>query len=345
MSIIEKALRGSDDKPRKPVSRPPDERGAFEQAAEAAEFEAPAATSRAGPGAGYPDQPVPDHAPAAAAAGRGGSDSGQGAELQLDFEHLQSLGFLTPVTPRSRAAEEFRTIKRPLLRNIEGRSGEVRAPGSNLVMVTSALQGDGKTFCSINLAVSIAMERDTTVLFVDADVVRAVAGKTLGVPAGAPGLIDLLEDTEGLEPADVIMRTNIDNLRILPAGNASDKSTELLASATMRDFMIELSNRYPDRVIVFDSPPLLLTTEASVLASFMGQIVFIASADVTPQAAVREALEHIGEDKMVGVVLNRASRRRSKLLGIGSYGYGYGYGQGYSYGADREPHVGSPGTA
>ena len=265
-----------------------------------------------------------------------GSKQGEasGPYIELPFEALQQQGFLSPLIPRSRMAEEFRTIKRPLLRNIEG-SGPSSIERPNLVMVTSALQGDGKTFSSINLAISIAMEQDKTVLFVDADVVRATAGRTLGVPPGSPGLIDLLEGNDKIEPADVIMRTNMENLRVLPAGNASDKSTELLASRDMHDFMIELSHRYSDRVIVFDSPPLLLTTEASVLASFMGQIVFIASSDVTPQHAVQEALEQIGEDKMVGVVLNRASPRRSKILGIGSYGYGYGYGQGYGYGADR----------
>lgn len=255
--------------------------------------------------------------------------------VELPFNDLRTQGFLTPTVPRSRLAEEFRTIKRPLLKNIDG-PGSQNIDRPNLIMVTSALQGDGKTFSSINLAISIAMEQDKTVLFVDADVVRATAGKTLGIPSDTPGLIDLLQEGSEIEPADVIMRTNMDKLRILPAGNASDKSTELLASGGMHDFMIELSHRYPDRVIVFDSPPLLLTTEAAVLASFMGQIVFVASADVTPQHAAQEALEQIGEDKMIGIVLNRASRRRSKLLGVGSYGYGYGYGGGYGYGAGRE---------
>lgn len=272
----------------------------------------------------------------------GGSEHLDRPRLEIQFDELQKLGFVSPMTPRSRMAEEFRTIKRPLLKNISGRgSRQVERP--NLIMVTSALQGDGKTFTSINLAISIALEQDKTVLFVDADVVRASAGRTLGVKAGTPGLIDLLQDDSDIEPSDVILHTNLPNLRVLPAGNASDKSTELLASSTMHDFMLELSARYRDRVIVFDSPPLLLTTEASVLASFMGQVVFVASADITPQYAVQEALEHIGEDKAVGVVLNRASRRRSKLLGIGSYGYGYGYGYGYD--ADREGRDAEAGTA
>lgn len=271
--------------------------------------------------------------------GRRRADPGQSAArqrpyLEMPLEQLRQRGFLSPLAPRSRIAEEFRGIKRPLLRNIDGK-GSRRVEHPNLVMVTSALQGDGKTFSSINLAMSIAMEQDRTVLFVDADVVRATAGKTIGVPPGSLGLIDILDGGTSLDASDVIMRTSMDKLRVLPAGNARDTSTEILASEAMHRFMVELSNRYPDRVIVFDSPPLLLTTESSVLASFMGQIVFVASADITPQQAVQEALEQIGENKIVGVVLNRASRRRSKLLGVGSYGYGYGYGYGDGYGEQR----------
>ena len=210
---------------------------------------------------------------------------------------------------------------------------------ANLIMVTSALQGDGKTYSSINLALSIAMEQDKTVLFVDADTAKAEAGRVLGVPPASPGLIDVLED-KGISVGDVILRTNVEKLRILPAGNIHAHSNELLASDVMRRLMLELSERYSDRVIVFDSPPLLLTTEAGVLANLMGQIVFVVGAETTPQNAVTQAMEHIGEDKTVGLVLNRA-RIHSKLFGYG-YGYGYRqYGYGYGYGSrDREPASG-----
>jgi protein-tyrosine kinase len=248
--------------------------------------------------------------------------------IQIPFEELASHGYLSPSFPRSRIAEEYRGIKRPLLKNIIA-TGDLSVAQANLVMVTSALQGDGKTFSSINLALSIAMEQDKTVLYVDADVVRANAGRTLGVPQGTPGLIDILKGGE-LSVADVILHTDMPKLRILPAGNASPHATELLASEDMHHLMLELSERYSDRVIVFDSPPLLQTTEASVLASFMGQIVFVAAADKTPQRSVAEAIEQIGEDKLVGLLLNRVSRRRFKLLGMDAYGYGYGYGYGYS---------------
>jgi receptor protein-tyrosine kinase len=201
-------------------------------------------------------------------------------------------------------------------------------------MVTSALQGDGKTFNAVNLAISIAMEQDKTVLFIDADVAKASAGRMLGVPEDKPGLIDVLEN-KGVELKDVILPTNVETLRILPAGNVHARANELLASDSMHELMVELSNRYDDRVIVFDSPPLLMTTEASVLAGFMDQIAFVVSTDETPQEAITEALEHIGEDKIIGMVLNKTHRRRNRLLGLTYGGYGYGKGYGYGYGSER----------
>ncbi len=250
----------------------------------------------------------------------------------IPFDSLQELGFLTPSIPRSAIAEEYRIIKRPLLTNIAGYSA-VPINNANLIMVTSALQGDGKTFSSINLALSIAMEQDKTVLFVDADTAKAEAGRLLGVPPGSPGLIDVLEN-KGISVGDVILPTNVEKLRILPAGNVHAHANELLASDVMRRLMLELSERYPDRVVVFDSPPLLLTSEAGVLANLMGQIVFVVGAETTPQNAVTQAMEHIGQDKTVGLLLNRA-RKHSRLFG---YGYGYAarqYGYGYG-GSGRE---------
>lgn len=247
--------------------------------------------------------------------------------LKLNFEELRQLGLLTPNVPRSAIAEEFRTIKRPLISNINGGDSFDPIKYGNLIMVTSALEGDGKTFTSISLAISIAMEQDKTVLFVDADTAKAEAGRILGIPSDCPGLIDVLED-DNVDVSDVVLRTNIEKLRILPAGDLHTHANELLASDRMRQLMIEMSEAYSDRVIVFDSPPLLLTTEAAVLANFMGQIVFVVSADMTPQHAVTQAVEHIGEDKMVGMVLNRARRRSNP--------YYYTYGEVYGYGRNRQ---------
>ncbi|MET0012460.1 MAG: XrtA-associated tyrosine autokinase [Sedimenticola sp.] len=243
----------------------------------------------------------------------------------LPLNRLSELGMLTPDKPRSRIADEYRTIKRPLLMNIDGK-GAAQVQNANLIMVTSALAGEGKTFSAINLAMSIAMEQDKTVLFVDADISKASAGDLLGMPDNA-GLIDVLLDN-GKSVADVMLRTNIPNLRLLPAGHAHERATELLASENMQRVMKELSERYHDRVIVFDSPPLLQTTEAGVLANLMGQIMFVVAAESTPQSVLKEAVSHIAEDKIIGLVLNKVKR---KLGDVHGYGYGYGYG----YGSDR----------
>lgn len=248
--------------------------------------------------------------------------------VKIPFKELRDLGMLTPAIPRSAIAEEYRTIKRPLLVNIKGDSVTPAIPHGNLIMVTSALEGDGKTFSSICLALSIAMEREKNVLFVDADTAKAEAGRTLGVPSTSPGLIDVLEN-ENAKVEDFILPTNVEKLRILPAGGLHTHANELLASARMHKLMLALSEEDPNRIIVFDSPPLLLTTEAAVLASFMGQIVFVVSSDSTPQHAVTQAIEHIGEDKMVGMLLNRA-RRRTNPYSYYTYEYRGGpYGHGH----------------
>jgi len=253
------------------------------------------------------------------------TDMVSGELLNLPLDDLKSKGMLTPDEPRSRVAEEYRIIKRPLLMNIQAK-GKASAPNANLIMVTSARPGEGKTFTAINLAISMAMEQDKTVLLVDADVAKASAGKMIGVPHSKPGLIDILVNDE-VDIGETFLRTDIPNLRVLPAGQVSERSTELLASQRMQTLMEELSERYPDRVIVFDSPPLLFTTEASVLANLMGQIAFVVAENLTPQHKVAEALSHIGKDQTIGLVLNKSKRSKS----TSAYGYGYGYG----YGSDR----------
>ncbi|MEZ5529319.1 MAG: XrtA-associated tyrosine autokinase [Porticoccaceae bacterium] len=253
-------------------------------------------------------------------------------DLELPFARLEEMGFVTPANPRSRIAEEYRAIKRPLLKNIDGQLAE-DVPNINLIMVSSSYEGEGKTFSAINLMMSVSMEKDKTVLFVDSDIVKASAGKLLGIPNDAPGLIDLLEN-EQLGVEEVLLTTSLPNLRIIPAGKAHDHCNELFASERMKQLMAELSLRYPDRVIIFDAPPFLQTNEASVLASFMGQIMFVVEAEKTPPDMVKQATSQFGRDKIVGLVLNKA---RNYPWDNYTQGYGYGYG----YGSDRSALGGS----
>lgn len=245
--------------------------------------------------------------------------------FQVDMDRLREMHIITPHVQYSSTAEEFRVIKRPLLNsafNPELRHG-------NLIMVTSSLPGEGKSYCTLNLAMSISMEIDRTVLLVDADVSKPSVLSYLGIPSEEKrkGLQDLLQD-DTLSPADVIMRTSIRNLSILPPGQKGKYSTELLASEAMEKLLDHLSQRYPDRIILFDSPPLLATTESRVLASHMGQIVLVVEAGKTHQAAVAASLSMMKTFNVAGVVLNKSRQLISAdVYGYGYSGYGYGYGQ------------------
>ena len=251
----------------------------------------------------------------------------QSRRIEINLETLVASGIVSPHAPRSQIADQYRVITRPLINNAMGKGASVVVNG-NLIMVTSSLQGEGKSFTAINLAVSIATELDNTVLLVDADVARPSVMNMLGLPP-SPGLLDLLLDSSK-SLSSVLLRTNIDKLTILPSGTPHPRATELLASDAMARLVEDISARYADRIIVFDSPPLLITTESRVLASHMGQIVFVVQAGKTLQSEVRQALATIESCPVRLMVLNKAS-----ALFKGGYGYGYGYGGGYGYGHDQ----------
>lgn len=240
--------------------------------------------------------------------------------VNLDLEAISASGLLVPNAARTQLADEFRVIKRPLIANAMGR-GAVPIPNGNLIMVTSALPGEGKSFSAINLAISIAMELDNTVMLVDADVARPSVLNMLGLPP-SKGLLDVLQDNS-LDISGVLLRTNIEKLSILPSGTAHSRATELLASDAMIRLLDDMASRYSDRIIVFDSPPLLLTTESRVLATHMGQVLIVVNAENTVQSAVKQAIATIESCPVKMMVLNQL--RAAKTDGYG-YGYGYGYG-------------------
>jgi len=249
--------------------------------------------------------------------------------LSIDWESMQENGMLTPEMARSQMAEEYRLIKRPLLMNAfpDGDNGIEYA---NLILVTSSVPGEGKTFTAVNLALSIAMERDKWVLLVDADVAKPSVSKLLGIKPQA-GLIDMLIGSN-LKLSDILVKTDIPNFSILPAGTLHQYSTELLASDSMKRLARELSERYSDRIVIFDSPPLLAATQAPVLANLVGQVVLVVESEITPQYIVQESVGKLEACKVVGCVLNKTK----KGFGFTYYGLGYGYGYGY-YGQSKKP--------
>jgi len=246
--------------------------------------------------------------------------------IKLDFNILRNAGMVVPDNTRSRIADEYRLIKRPLIMNAFAQGATI-VEHANMIMVTSSVPGEGKTFSAVNLAMSIALERDKHVLLVDADVARPSVSKLLHLGKN-PGLIDMLVD-DNVEFGDVVLKTNVPNLSILPSGKTHPHSTELLSSNEMARLTDELSRRYSDRIVIFDSPPLLATTEAGVLANHMGQVVMVVESGKTQQKLVKEALSRLNGPEIIGFILNKTI---GGVMG-GEYDYSYGYyGGGYASG-------------
>ncbi len=239
--------------------------------------------------------------------------------LKLNLAELERSGIIVPNSERTSVFEEYRILKRPVLMNAFG-GGAAPIENGNLVMVTSTAPGEGKTFTSINLAMSMAIELDTTVLLVDTDVVRRTLTHTFNLQNEA-GLIDVLLDKEK-DLSDVIIPTDIDKLRLMPAGRTHKNSTELLSSGQMKKLARDLARRYPDRVVLWDAPPLLATTEGRALADLAGQILVVVEAGKTTQNAIKEAVATLDKDKAIGIVLNKSSHMFKRDYYYGAYGSG-----------------------
>jgi protein-tyrosine kinase len=232
-------------------------------------------------------------------------------------ESLRSQQMLPPVAQERQVSEEYRHIKRQLLSNALGR-GVDPVPGGFKIMVTSAVPGEGKTYSSLNLALSFAQEPDYTVLLVDADVAKAHLSRLFGVEKH-PGLLDAVSD-ESIDPEELIFDTDVPGLSFLPSGRLTESSGELLGSLRMERLLQNLSTSNPYRVILIDSSPLLLTNESRALAPLVGQVLVVIHAGSTPQRSVQDALSHLPEDKAIGLVLNQSEE-------AGRRGYYYYYGR------------------
>jgi protein-tyrosine kinase len=239
--------------------------------------------------------------------------------LQLDKLDLEKRGFLIDNGTRKSIKDEFRQIKRKLLGNAFGAAAKT-LNNSNLVMVSSSKPNEGKTFISINLALSIALEQDKTVLLIDADVLRPSINRELGF-GEVPGLIEYLLGQKH-DISEIMYSTNIDKLKVIPAGVPHHLSNELLASDRMDALAKELAERYPDRIVIFDCPPLIGVTETLVLANLMGQAIVVVEESKTLLADIQKATENLNEDLALGLVLNKAIRSHKDMYGY--YGYGYG---------------------
>lgn len=248
--------------------------------------------------------------------------------VRIDRDALRKSGFLPPEPHERELAHQFRTIKRPLIRHAfpaDAAGFGLTSTTGRSIMVSSALPGEGKTFTAVNLALSLALEKDHAVLLVDGDVAKPNISQIFGA-GSEPGLLDLLVDpARPLE--SVILSTDTPRLSLLSAGKQSEVATELLASARMRQVLEGLERLDSHLLVVFDSPPILLTSEARVLASLFEQVVLVVRAGITQQQAVLDAVEAIGEKPGLRLILNQAARVGT----AGSY-YGHGYAYGYTPG-------------
>lgn len=242
--------------------------------------------------------------------------TGRSRLFEIDLEKLKKYGYLTPGTVNIVVAEQYRRIKRPVLINAFEDKG-AHLTRRNLVMVTSALPREGKSFTSLNLALSIATELNQTALFIDADIARRTNSRFLGL-VDKPGLTDLLM-SDNADLSEFLLKTNIPNLSILPAGTYYEETHEMWASIRMRKLLTELSERYNDRVVIFDAPPVLLDSSSQILARQTGQVVFVIEAEKTAKQVIQDALESIADAQYIGLVLNKSNRRL-----VSEYGY-YGH--------------------
>lgn len=256
--------------------------------------------------------PAADHAESAYASRHSRRD-------EIDLDALREQGFIVPDSPSTTIAEEFRIIKRQLLLKAMSRGpGAIR--NGNLILVCSSQPNEGKTFCAINLALSIASERDLTVLLVDADFAKPEILSTLGLEGGK-GLVDVIADPT-VDLSDCLIRTNIENFSVLPAGRQHNLTTELLASERMGDIIEDIAKRYADRIVIFDSPPVLASSAAPVLALHVGQTVYVVEAEHTREPEVREGLSMLSACEHMHLLLNKSRF----APGGRRYGTYYGYG-------------------
>jgi protein-tyrosine kinase len=238
----------------------------------------------------------------------------------IDRERLRASNMIDPDGPVTGLSEEFRIVKRQLLLAARGGKGLEPVDRGERILICSAHPNEGKTFCAINLALSMATEKDNRVLLVDADFAKPSVLARLGIPS-SPGLMDALANP-AVDVEDYVIATDIPGLSILPAGAQTNQDTEYLAASRAEAVLDKLTEHDPARIVIFDSPPALAASPASVLALQVGQTVVVVHADVTTDSALRDALSLLSGCEHIQLMLNRAKFSPTGRK-FGSY-YGYG---------------------
>lgn len=236
-----------------------------------------------------------------------------GPIVQIDREHLRNAGLIVPEDAVTGLLEEFRIVKRELLADARGGNSAL----ARRILVCSPHQGEGKTYCAANLAIALAAERKLEVLLIDADVVCPAITERFGI-AAERGLMDALADP-AIRPESLVVRTDIDGLFVLPAGTASSRDAEYLASARTAEVLNRLTEGAPDRIVIFDTPPALAASPAAELARHVGQALLVVRADETSRAALEDARQLLSACGDIKLLLN-AARYSPSGRRFGSYG-------------------------
>jgi receptor protein-tyrosine kinase len=280
-------------------------------------------TGRDDPPEPAPQTPTPEFTPQTAPTPLVSIPASARTKVAIDLRQLAKRSIFSPELTANRTTEEFRLIKHAALQRVTA-AAKNGVPNANLIMVTSAREGEGKSFAAANLAMSIATEKDRAVILIDADPSRSSVAQNFGLQADR-GLLTALED-ETLRPADVLLETDVPGLSIIATGPRHPLSAELFASDRMGQFLDQVVRDYPKRIIIFDAPPVLATGEPSALAQHMGQIIFVVEADRTGRAVVAEALNLVNICPNIGLILNKA-RFQFGAVRFGHY-YKYYYKRG-----------------
>lgn len=240
--------------------------------------------------------------------------------VHIDRDTLRAANYIDPEGPVTGLSEEFRIVKRQLLLAARGGKGFDAIEHGERILICSANPNEGKTFCAVNLALSMATEKDNRVLLVDADFAKPSVLARLGIEGGR-GLMDALADPS-IDVEDLVIETDVEGLSVLPAGAQTNQDTEYLAAARTAAVLDQLTSHDPARIIIFDSPPALAASPASVLALHVGQAVMVVHADVTTETALRDALSLLSGCENIQLLLNR-----TKFSPTGrKFGNYYGYG-------------------
>jgi Mrp family chromosome partitioning ATPase len=244
----------------------------------------------------------------------------KGQHYPLDRHHLRDQGLIVPESTVTAVLEEFRIVKRQLLRNADQLAQQGMGPAAQRVLICSPHPGEGKSFTAVNLALAIAAEKECEVLLVDADFAKPSVLSMLGLPGGL-GLMDALANPE-IDAADCVIGTDVPGLWVLPAGCATTSDTEYLSSSRTRAVLDRLVQGVPQRFVIFDSPPVLAASPAAALAKYVGQAVVVARCDKTGQGSLEDAISLLSACPNIQLILNAVHFSPSGRR-FGSY-YGYG---------------------